>query len=389
MDMTFPQVEYVLNFPFYATMERLDHRRNIEHFNVMDSQMLKTAYLPCNVYQDHLALAVEDFTFSQIIYQDELQHLESWLKENRLDQLQFARPKLTYCYLSASATIFPPELSDARSTWTKISVLTSITDDFFDDGGSREELENLVALVEKWDQHQELQFYSERVKILFCATYTTVNQIGEMASAVQDRDVRKHLIELWIDILRSMMTEVEWARCKYLPTTDEYMTNANLSYVLGPIVLPTLYFVGQELLESVVKDQEYNELFRLMSTNGRLLNDIQTVEREDSQGKVNSVSLLIFQSGGSMSTEAAKKVIQESIASSRRELPRLVLREDSVVPRPYKELFWKMCKINELFYSQTDGYTSPTEMVYAVNAVICEPLKLQISNPSSAVKVEK
>ncbi|KAM3390515.1 hypothetical protein ACQJBY_012235 [Aegilops geniculata] len=385
----FGEVEDALNFPFYATMERLDHRRNIEHFNVMGSQMLKATYLPCHVYKDHLALAVEDFTFSQIIYQDELLHLESWVKENRLDQLQFARPKLTYCYLSASATIFPRELSDARITWAKRSVLSSISDDFFDVGGSREELENLVALVEKWDEHQELQFYSERVKILFCAIYTTVNRIGEMAFAVQNRDVRKHLIELWIDALRSMMTEAEWARSQYLPTTDEYMTNANVSYIMGPIVLPPLYFVGQELLESVVKDQEYDELFRLMSTNGRLLNDIQSFEREDSQGKVNSVSLLILQSGGSMSTETAKKVIQESIASCRRELLRLVLREDSVVPRPCKELFWKMCKINELFYSQTDGYSSPTEMVGAVNAVIYEPLKLQISNPSSAVKAEK
>lgn len=48
----------------------------------------------------------------------------------------------------------------------------------------------------RWHEHQELQFYSERVKILFCAIYTTVNQLGEMASAVQNRDVRKHLIEL-------------------------------------------------------------------------------------------------------------------------------------------------------------------------------------------------
>ncbi|XBJ05170.1 hypothetical protein VPH35_024003 [Triticum aestivum] len=385
----FEEVEYALNFPFYATMERLDHRRNIEHFDVMGSQMLKTTtYLPCHVSKDHLALAVEDFTFSQIIYQDELLHLESWVKENRLDQLQFARQVVTYCYLCPSATIFPPGLSDARISWAKSSILATISDDFFDVAGSREELENLVALVEKWDKHQELQFYSERVKILFCAIYTTVNQLAEMASAVQNRDVSKHLIELWVDALRSMMTEAEWMWSQYLPTMDEYMTSANVSYILGPIVLPSLYFVGQELSESVVKDQEYNELFMLMSTCGRFLNDTQGFEREGSQGKVNSVSLLILQSGGSMSTKAAKKAIEESIASCRKDLLRLVLREDSVVPRPCKELFWKMCKINHLFYSQIDGFSSPTAMVGAANAVIYEPLKLQTSNPSSDVKVE-
>jgi ent-kaurene synthase len=97
---------------------------------------------------------------------------------------------------------------------------------------------------------------------------------------------------------------------------------------------------------------------------------------------VNSVSLYVLDSGGSLSTEAAKKAIHDSIALCRRDLLRLVLMEDSVVPRPCKELFWKMCKINHLFYSQTDGYSSPEEMISTVNAVIYEPLKLQISDPS-------
>jgi signal-transduction protein with cAMP-binding, CBS, and nucleotidyltransferase domain len=48
----------------------------------------------------------------------------------------------------------------------------------------------------RWDEHQELQFYSESVEILFFAIYTTVNQLGESASALQNRDVRKHMIEL-------------------------------------------------------------------------------------------------------------------------------------------------------------------------------------------------
>ena len=76
---------------------------------------------------------------------------DSWVKENRLDQLQFARQKLTYCYLSAAATIFPPELSDARISWAKNGVLTTVVDDFFDIGGSKEELENLITLVEKYN----------------------------------------------------------------------------------------------------------------------------------------------------------------------------------------------------------------------------------------------
>ena len=72
------------------------------------------------------------------------------MKENKLDQLQFARQKLTYSYLSAAATIFPSELSDARISWAKNGVLTTVVDDFFDVRGSKEELENLIELVEKY-----------------------------------------------------------------------------------------------------------------------------------------------------------------------------------------------------------------------------------------------
>nr|BAL41689.1 ent-kaurene synthase like 2 [Triticum aestivum] len=376
----FQEVEYALKFPFYATMERIGHKRNIEHFDVCVSQKLKTEHLPCRVSQDFLALAIEDFSFSQSIYQDELLHLESWAKGNRLDQLQFARQKLAYCYLAAAATIFPPELSDARMSWAKNGVLTTVVDDFFDVGGSKEEHENLVTLVEKWDDHSKDEFCSEQVKILFYAIYTTVNQLGVVASAIQNRDVRKHLIELWLQLLRSMMSEAEWRMRKYVPTVEQYMSNAVVSFTLGPIVLTSLYFVGPKLSGCVIQDQEYKELFRLTSTIGRLLNDIQGLERESREGNLDCVSLLILHSGGSMSIETAKETIQKAIASCRKDLLKLVLRENTVVPRPCKELFWKMCKIVHLFYSQTDGFSSPNEMVSAVNAVINELLKLQINN---------
>uniref|UniRef100_A0A0D9W9C0 Uncharacterized protein n=1 Tax=Leersia perrieri TaxID=77586 RepID=A0A0D9W9C0_9ORYZ len=383
---TFEEMEYTLKFPFYTTLERLDHKRNIEHFDTKDSQMLKTEYLLPHANQDILALAVEDFSTSQSIYQDELNYLDSWVKEKKLDQLPFARQKLTYCYLSASAAIFPPELSEARIAWAKNGVLTTVVDDFFDLGGSKEELENLIALVERWDGHHQDEFYSEQVKIVFSAIYTTVNQLGAMASALQDRDVTKHLVEIWLCLLRSMMTEAEWQRIKYVPTMEEYMANAAVSFALGPIVLPTLYLVGPKLQEDAVKDHEYNELFRLMSTCGRLLNDCQGFERENMEGKLNSVSLLVHHSGGSMSVEEAKKAAQKSIDTCRRNLLRLVLREQGAVPGPCKQLFWKMCKIVHMFYFRTDGFTSPKEMVNAVNAVVKEPLKLKVSdNPHLSI----
>jgi ent-kaurene synthase len=104
------------------------------------------------------------------------------------------------------------------------------------------------------------------------------------------------------------------------------------------------------------------------------------LQRESSEGKLDSVSLLVIHSDGSMSTGAAKEAIRRSIASCRKDLLRLVLKENSVVPRACRELFWKMCKVCHLFFSHTDEFTSPSEMVSAVNAIINEPLKQQNRN---------
>ncbi|EEE61665.1 hypothetical protein OsJ_16125 [Oryza sativa Japonica Group] len=316
----FEEVEHALDCPFYATLDRLVHKRNIEHFAAM-------SYI----------------SYAQNNIPDELERIDSWVKENRLHELKFARQKSAYFYLSAAGTVFDPEMSDAR-IW--------------------------------WDEHHKEELYSEQVEIVFFAIFNSVNQLGAKVSAVQGRDVTKHLIEIWLDLLRSMMTEVEWRISNYVPTPEEYMENAAMTFALGPIVLPALYLVGPKIPESVVRDSEYNELFRLMSTCGRLLNDVQTYEREDGEGKVNSVSLLVIQSGGSVSIEEARREIMKPIERCRRELLGLVLRRGSAVPGPCKELFWKMCKVCYFFYSRGDGFSSPTAKSAAVDAVIRDPLDL-------------
>lgn len=78
-----------------------------------------------------------------------------------------------------------------------------------------------------------------------------------------------------MELLNAYMQEVEWDRIKYVPTFDEYLNNAYVSFGLGPIVLPTLYLVGPHISPDMVDHSEYHNLFKLMSVCGRLLNDIR------------------------------------------------------------------------------------------------------------------
>ncbi|PQQ05117.1 ent-kaur-16-ene synthase chloroplastic-like [Prunus yedoensis var. nudiflora] len=138
----------------------------------------------------------------------------------------------------------------------------------------------------------------------------------------------------WLDLLKSGLKEAEWLRNKSVPTMEEYMTNGYISIGIGPIVLPALYFVGHELSEEVVGSSELHELYRLMSTCGRLLNDIQGFKRDSAEGKLNALSLTMIHGNGVVTEEEAINEINSIIKSKRGEQLRLVLQETgSIVPR--------------------------------------------------------
>ncbi|MBA0823191.1 hypothetical protein Goarm_019938 [Gossypium armourianum] len=369
------KVNDALEFPPYASLERLVYRRNIVNYDVDDIRMLKSSYSSLSIgNKDFLRLAVEDFNACQSIYREELKQLERWVREKRLDKLKFARQKLAYCYFSAAATLCSPELSDARLTWAKNGVLTTVVDDFFDVGGSEDELLNLIQLVEKQDLDVSIDCCSEEVEIIYSALDNTISETGEKAIAWQGRNIKTHVSEIWLDLLRSMLQEAQWSKEKAVPTVEEYMRNGYISFALGPIILPALYFVGPRLSEAVVKSGEYSLLFRHVSTCGRLLNDIHSFKRESMEGKLNAVSLHIIHGTNSVTEDNVNQELKHLIEERRRELHRLVLQKnDSIVPRQCKELFWKMSKVLHLFYMKDDGFTSH-EMANAVNAVIYEPI---------------
>jgi len=68
----------------------------------------------------------------------------------RLEELQFARVMPLVCYLPPASTMFRSELSEARDAYAIKNILVTVVDDFFDIGASKEEMENLVALIEKY-----------------------------------------------------------------------------------------------------------------------------------------------------------------------------------------------------------------------------------------------
>ncbi|CAN1220953.1 Ent-kaurene synthase 5, chloroplastic [Linum grandiflorum] len=324
-----------------------------------------------------LKLAAEDFNTCQLIQQEELKQLGRWVMEKRLDKLSFARQKLGYCYFSAAATLYAPELSDARISWAKNGVLTTVVDDFFDGAGSMDELVNLVQLLEKWEVNGSTDFCSQKVEILFTAIHSTICEIGEKALAYQGRDVTRHIIDIWVELVKSMLKEAEWSRNKWVPTREEYMENGYVSFALGPIVLPALYLVGPKLSEEMVSSPEYKNVFQTMSTCGRLLNDLRGFKVQMDSDEVDAVALLLEEGSGRRSIEDVMEEVKREIERERKKLLKLVLEEDKEkgIPRCCKEPFWKMGKVLHLFYIKDDGFTN-TDLINAASSIVNEPIRL-------------
>ncbi|AAD30231.1 Ent-kaur-16-ene synthase [Arabidopsis thaliana] len=373
------EVEDALAFPSYASLERSDHRRKILNGSAVENtRVTKTSYRLHNICtSDILKLAVDDFNFCQSIHREEMERLDRWIVENRLQELKFARQKLAYCYFSGAATLFSPELSDARISWAKGGVLTTVVDDFFDVGGSKEELENLIHLVEKWDLNGVPEYSSEHVEIIFSVLRDTILETGDKAFTYQGRNVTHHIVKIWLDLLKSMLREAEWSSDKSTPSLEDYMENAYISFALGPIVLPATYLIGPPLPEKTVDSHQYNQLYKLVSTMGRLLNDIQGFKRESAEGKLNAVSLHMKHERDNRSKEVIIESMKGLAERKREELHKLVLEEKgSVVPRECKEAFLKMSKVLNLFYRKDDGFTS-NDLMSLVKSVIYEPVSLQ------------
>ncbi|XP_078437344.1 terpenoid cyclases/Protein prenyltransferases superfamily protein isoform X2 [Wolffia australiana] len=273
------EVDLALKNPSFASLHRLAHRRNIALLRAdqySDKKFIR--WLHNDLTKGIVAFAVEEFNGSQYIYQKELEQLRRWIKENRIDQLKVPRQKLMYCYFSAAATIFEPQMADARLSWAKNGVLTTLFDDFFDVTGSHEELINLIQLVDRWDETCEADCVSNQVKILYSALHSTCTEIGVSASMKQGYSITENIINIWRDLLRSFMREAEWAAEKAVPSMEEYLDNGYVSFALGPIILPALYLIGPHVSPDTVKSSECIKLYHLVSTCGRLLNDIQSFE---------------------------------------------------------------------------------------------------------------
>nr|UVE15963.1 labd-13(16),14-diene-9-ol synthase [Leonurus japonicus] len=367
------QVGYFLK-NYHGILDRVAVRRSLDLYNINYYQIPEVADRFPN--EDLLEFSRQDFNICQAQHQKELQQLHRWYADCRLDALNHGTDVVGFANFLTAAIFGEPEFSEARLAFAKTITLVTRMDDFFDHDGSTEESYKILDLVQEWEEKPAEEYGSKEVEILFTAVYNTVNNLAEKAYIEQGRCVKPLLIKLWVEILTSFKKELDsWTEETAL-TLDEYLSFSWVSIGCRICILSSLQFVGIKLTDEMVWSQECVDLCRHVSSVVRLLNDVQTFEKERLENTINSVDVQLAAHQGITEEEAIAK-IKEMVEYHRRKLMQIVYKEGTVFGRECKDVFLRVCRIGYYLYSG-DELTSPQQMKEDMKSLVYQPVTLNI-----------
>ncbi|EEC72915.1 hypothetical protein OsI_06748 [Oryza sativa Indica Group] len=141
------EVQYTLDFPWYASLPRVEARTYIGQYGGNDDVWIgKTLYrMPIVNNATYLELAKQDFNRCQALHQHELEGLQKWFIENGLEAFGMTPEDVLRAYFLAAACIFEPNRASERFAWARVSVLANtISRHFYSDMSSMKRMERFM-----------------------------------------------------------------------------------------------------------------------------------------------------------------------------------------------------------------------------------------------------
>ncbi|XP_024536913.1 copalyl diphosphate synthase 2-like [Selaginella moellendorffii] len=328
------EVEFELDNPFHATVERIATRSYIDQYGVDDVWIGKSLYrMPFVNNPVFLELAKLDFNTCQAFHKQEFKQLERWYAESSFRKFGCYHRDLEQSFFGAAAIIFEPELATARVVWSKCSFIASVIAEYFRRESSIVDLQDLLNGVQRWDP-SSMEDSSDDVKLLFIEIFLEVESQSKQCLNFQGRSVNNELRRIWSNWLSSLLEKTRWRVSKKRPTLEDHL-KASKSDV-EPAVYSTMYFVKEKLAAG--KLYQFSKLCTVMNSAITLEQDLQDFFFQDDDSRLNSVSIYLEEKPGT-SKESAVVYIRELSEELMRELLRESLCCDDNLPSACKHLF--------------------------------------------------
>ncbi|KAE8728572.1 putative P(E)-nerolidol/(E,E)-geranyl linalool synthase [Hibiscus syriacus] len=295
-----------------------------------------------------------------------LEH-RAWIEENEMNALWPERPLFTVQLAVADyefrQSIYKKEMAELKS---KSAILITVADDFFDMEGSLEELNILTDAVRriKWPQQGHIDALDNLVK------ETATKRLQQ-----QGTDITYFLKQIWCETFDSWLVEAKWSKSGSLPSTDEYLRNGMTSIAAHTVVLPASCFLKTSLRNADISPfTEYGTVTKLTMLIPRLLNDIQSYQKEMEDGKMNYV-LLYMKENPDADIDDSIAFIRDLLDNKRKELMKHALMDGlSDLPMESRQLHLSTIKVFHMFFNSRNRYDSNTEMIQDIQKAIYVPL---------------
>ncbi|GMI82368.1 terpene synthase 04, GERANYLLINALOOL SYNTHASE, TERPENE SYNTHASE 4 [Hibiscus trionum] len=373
-------IEHELSLPWVARLDHLEHRAWIEENEMNALWPGKTSFHRLSSAKNEMLvqLAAADFEFRQLIYKKETAELKSWCLKWGLSNMGFGRERTMYCYFAISSCLSLPYDSDIRMVAAKSAILITVADDFFDMKGSLDELNILTDAVRRWDGRG----LSGHSKVIFDALDNLVKETAEKHLQQQGTDTTCFLKQIWVETFDSWLVEAKWSKTGSLPSTDEYLRNGMTSIAAHTVVLPAACFLKSSSRNADISlAADYETVTKLTMLIPRLLNDIQSYQKEMEDGKMNYV-MLYMKENPDAGIDDSIAFIRDLLDNKRKELMKHALMDGlSGLPMESRQLHLSCMKVFQMFFNSSNRYDSNTEMIQDIQKAIYVPLDVGTCKP--------
>ncbi|KAH9309756.1 hypothetical protein KI387_037667, partial [Taxus chinensis] len=245
------EVEYSLNFPWYASLPRIETRMYIEQYGMDDVWIGKSLYrMPFVNNKTYIDLARADFNQCQSIHRKELHEIIRWCRECRFDELGLVQDSIVKAYFLAAAAVFEPDMAPVRLAWAHSSILMAAVRILFSHSSSYHKRQFLGAFA-RWDITAMQGDVADIAKRLLTTLFRTINLICLDGGVAQDRDIGGVLRDTW---LRWLAREVE---------TEQEDDGTNVCLEAEVIVMSASFLGGEMISRDSISRPEFTNTMKL------------------------------------------------------------------------------------------------------------------------------
>ncbi|KDP31578.1 hypothetical protein JCGZ_14803 [Jatropha curcas] len=256
-----------------------------------------------------LKLAKLDYNIVQKLHQKDMSRITKWwIDLDFTTKLPFARDRVIECSFWALGTFSEPHFVFARKVLSKAMAMVCVMDDIYDVHGTIEELELFTKVIESWDISMKDQL-PDYMKVYFQALLDFYSEIEEETT----KEGRSFCIHYAKEAVKKQVgayiIEARWFNNDYVPTFEEYISNAVISSTY-PILITLSFCAMGEVASKQVFDWLFTEPKLLYTASGlaRLIDDIMSHEFEQERGHVASAVECCMKQYGVSKQEAYEKL---------------------------------------------------------------------------------